>query len=320
MKNFSESRSAGEQAFLPAMRTICEQHLGLGDGENLLLVADPPKRPLAEKMTAAAAALGISARLLAIGPVEKASRAPPEFTVEALAAGHAVLLVTSRSLSHTGQRRVACHEKGVRIASMPGLSSGMLRRLFKPGTPQQIAGRTTALAARLEGAGRIRVRSGRGTDFKLELTGRKIYADTGMYRDPGSFGNLPAGEVCAAPVQGSLEGRAVVDVAFAGLGAVESLDLELERGGLVRARGPDAGRLLSLLEKPELRVAGEFGIGTNPLAQPCAVTLEAEKAVGTVHLGFGDNRSFGGENAAAGHWDAVMLCDSLELDGVEMEL
>ena len=78
--------------------------------------------------------------------------------------------------------------------------------------------------------------------------------------------------------------------------------------------------LLSLLDKPEFRVVGEFGVGTNPLAMPCEVTLEAEKAVGTIHLGFGDNRSFGGENAAAGHWDAVMRCSNLELDGSRLDL
>ena len=320
MKEFSEKVPVAEEALLPAMMTICGEHLGLARGEHLLLVADPPKRRLAGEMTDAARELGFSAGLLRIGPIEKTGCAPPEFTTKALTMCAAALLVTSRSLSHTEQRRAACHEKGVRIASMPGLSPEMLCRLFKPGKPKEVAERTLALAARLEDVCRIRVRNRQGTDFDLELTGRKIYTDTGLYHHPGSFGNLPAGEVCAAPAASTLEGRAVVDVAFAGLGAVQSLILELHQGRLKNARGTDAQRLLSLLDKPEFRVVGEFGIGTNPLARPCEITLEAEKAIGTVHLGFGDNRSFGGDNAAAGHWDAVLRCDSLELDGSRLDL
>ncbi len=302
------------------MRTICREHLGLAPGESLLLVADPPQRRLAGKMAAAANGLGFPARLLEVGPIEKAAQAPPEFTIEALASSEAALLVTSRSLSHTDQRRAACGEKGVRIASMPGLSAEMLCRLFRPGKPKEIAERTLALASRLEGAGLIRVHNQRGTNLRLELTGRKIYTDTGLYHSPGSFGNLPAGEVCVSPVPGTLEGRVVVDVAFAGLGAVGSLVLELEQGRLKRAHGHDAERLLHLLDRPEFRVAGEFGMGTNALARPCAVTLEAEKALGTIHLGFGDSRSFGGENAASGHWDAVLRSDCLEIDGKRLDL
>ena len=320
MNEYYGRKSCGAESYGPAMKTICTEHMNIGPGEKLLLVADPPMQELAENMAGAAREQGFASNLLVTGPIIQAGIAPKEFTTEALAAAEAVLLVTSRSLSHTDQRRAACHEKGVRIASMPGLTEDMLLRLFKPGKPGEIAESTLELASRLEGVNRVRVSDPRGTDFELKLAGREIFTDTGLYHNPGDFGNLPAGEVAAAPVPETLRGRVVVDIAFAGLGAVEPLTLELEAGRLVKARGVDSRRLLDLLKKPECRVAGEFGLGTNPLARPCAVTLEAEKCLGTVHLGFGDNRSFGGENAADGHWDGVFYYKDIELDGVRLEI
>jgi leucyl aminopeptidase (aminopeptidase T) len=319
MEEYSGLKSCGTESLGPAMKTICAEHMNIRPGENLLLVADPPMKELAENMADAAREQGFANGLLVTGPIVQTGRAPGGFTTEALAAADAALLVTSTSLSHTDQRRAACYEKGVRIASMPRLTEDMLLRLFKPGKPREISERTLELASRLEGVSRVRVSDPRGTDFELELTGRKIYSDTGLYHSPGNFGNLPSGEVAAAPVRGTLQGRVVVNVAFAGLGAVEPLTLELEAGRLKKSRGVDSGRLLDLLKEPGCRVAGEFGIGTNPLARPCAITLEAEKCVGTVHLGFGDNRSFGGENAAEGHWDAVFFYQDIELDGARLE-
>ena len=123
-----------------------------------------------------------------------------------------------------------------------------------------------------------------------------------------------------APVEGTARGRVVVDVAFAGVGAVERLELTIENGSLKSASGSRAKRVLALIAGPAARLLAEFGIGTNSMAQPGANTLEAEKAVGTVHFGFGDNRSFGGSNAAAGHWDAVLRCRQIELDGQPLAL
>jgi len=203
---------------------------------------------------------------------------------------------------------------------MPGITGEVICRLFCPGSAGLVSRRTNALAASLEGAGRIELRTEAGTELELSIAGRKIYTDTGLYREPGRFGNLPAGEVSAAPVSFSARGRVVVDLAFAGLGAVDGLILELEKGRIVAAKGPGRGRLLKLLAENRDRVAGEFGIGTNPLARPSSLTLEAEKAVGTVHLGLGDNISFGGENRATGHWDAVLNCRWIKVDGEILDL
>lgn len=298
-----------------AMASICSESLVLRSDETLLIVADTPRETLADGMCRAARGLGYGCETALVGTVHRAGQAPEGFTRELLGRYRAALLVTSRSLSHTDVRRWACREAGSRIASLPALTLDMLGRLFPPGALSALAGRVERAAGRLEGVTGVRVRTPRGTDISFSVLGRKVYRDTGIYDRPGRFGNLPAGEICVAPVEGSAEGVLVVDVAFAGIGRVTGLSLEIVAGRIESACGRGSRRLLQLLREPEHRVLGEFGIGVNPLARPGPITLEAEKAVGTVHFGFGDNRSFGGFNAAGGHWDAVLLCDEIETDG-----
>lgn len=290
--------------------------------ETLLLVADAPMLALACEMRDAARSGGYSCELALLSTVRRAGEPPPEFTRKLLDRDKfgAALLVTSRSLSHTDTRRWACYKAGLRIASMPGLTRDMLARLFQRGAIRKLSEPLERVAAGLEGVSNLRVRSSRNTDISFSIAGRKIYHDNGLYDNPGRFGNLPAGEICLAPVEGSVSGVLVVDVAFAGIGRVNDLRLEIEGSRIMAARGEGSRRLLGLLPMPAERVVGEFGIGVNPLARPGPITLEAEKAMGTVHFGFGDNRSFGGSNAASGHWDAVLLCDEITADGRRISL
>jgi len=309
-----------EKDYEAAVNAICREHLGLAPDESLLVVADPPLVNLAGRIAGLASGLCRSARLLRVGDISRAGLAPAGFTFEALALADCALLVTSKSLSHTDVRRRACREAGRRIASLPGLTENMLLRLFASGRAEDLRRRTERLAAKVQGTREVCLRTPAGTDLELSVAGRRLYLDTGIYRERGSFGNLPAGEVSWAPAAGSARGKIVVDVAFAGIGAVDRLELEIETGAVVSAAGSQSDLVMKILAGPAERVLAEFGIGANPLATPCGITLEAEKAVGTVHFGFGDNRSFGGENAANGHWDAVLRCRGIDLDGKLLSL
>ena len=209
---------------------------------------------------------------------------------------------------------------GVRMASLPQFTEDMLLRLFGKESALKVAECTAKLADQVKGARTVRLKCPAGTEMELSVENRGLFIDSGIYHDPGRFGNLPAGEVAWSPVPGSASGRIVADVAFAGVGAIDGLELIVENGRLAAATGPRADEVLELLCGESERVLGEFGIGSNPLATPCDITLEAEKAIGTVHFGFGDSRSFGGDNAASGHWDCVVRCPELVVDDKDVEL
>ena len=91
----------------------------------------------------------------------------------------------------------------------------------------------------------------------------------------------------------------------------------LADGCAVEADGPVGKWLLDTLDAggSNGRQLAELGIGTNPAATLSGSILEDEKVIGTAHLAFGSNVSFGGVNAASVHIDGVLLEPTIQVDG-----
>jgi len=220
--------------------------------------------------------------------------------------------ISNASISHTVARERA-NEQGRRIASMPGLIPEMLM----PGGPmdadyRQVAADTERLAAMVSATDVARVTSPGGTDLTIACKGREGRADTGLYDQPGKWGNLPAGETYIAPMEGLSEGRLVVEVGWYPE-LKTPMVLEFKQGSVVRITGGDEigdyyRELLGLGtdEHVSRRNMAELGIGTNPNAKSVASLLEAEKIKGTIHIGLGDSTHMGGANAADFHTDFVV--------------
>jgi leucyl aminopeptidase (aminopeptidase T) len=166
------------------------------------------------------------------------------------------------------------------------MSSGRARR----------SGRT--VADELTAATACRVTGPSGIDVRLSFAGRTAIRDDGDLREPGAFGNLPAGEAYIAPLEGDATGTIVFDGSLSGWGLLEEpLAVTLEHGRAARAvGGAAASRLLETLHRggPNGRNLAELGIGTNPGATISGNILEDEKAAGSVHFAFGTNTSMGG--------------------------
>jgi len=65
-------------------------------------------------------------------------------------------------------------------------------------------------------------------------------------------------------------------------------------------------------------VLAEFGIGTNPQLRLCGDLLEDEKVKGTIHLAFGNNCGFGGDNDVPVHIDGLVLAPDVIVDRAEL--
>lgn len=245
---------------------------------------------------------------------------PPEAAYELLKYD-VILAMTTRSLSHTNARKAAT-DKGARLASMPGL----LPEMLSPSGPlaadyAAIKEESERLASLLTAARSARILTEKGTDLSLSLEGRAGEADTGLYLNPGEWGNLPGGEAYIAPIEGSTQGKLVVPAGW-GSSLTEDLVLVFEEGYVVECQGGGlAGeRLRDLLDlkDPKLkhrRNCAELGIGTNPQARRTDIVLEAEKIKGTVHVAIGDNAHIGGNTESDLHTDFVIPDPTLILDG-----
>jgi leucyl aminopeptidase (aminopeptidase T) len=65
----------------------------------------------------------------------------------------------------------------------------------------------------------------------------------------------------------------------------------------------------------EAFAVAELGIGTNDAARATGLVLEDEKILGSIHVAFGDNHTFGGTIRVSSHVDRVVLRPSVAVDG-----
>jgi leucyl aminopeptidase (aminopeptidase T) len=203
------------------------------------------------------------------------------------------------------------------VASLPGVTEEMLARLMSADMGE-VRRRGHHLARALSNAAEARVTCPNGSDLRLGLEGRQAIPDTGELGSRGVFGNLPCGEGFIAPVEGTGEGRLVVDGSIAGIGAVaETVTLTVEAGHLVDATGPEGARLLNLLtvHGPDATHVAELGIGTNEEALLTGNILEDEKILGSAHVAFGASAAIGGNIQVPVHLDCVVMRPTVEIDG-----
>ena len=220
-----------------------------------------------------------------------------------------IVAVTHYSTSHTSFRKLLTQTCGVRYASMPMFEREMFFGAMDVDW-EDLADSTNVLARALEGADHCEISSTNGTRLVLGVSGRPFMPDDGMLNQRGKFGNLPAGEVFVAPVEGTAEGILVLE--WGSQAKLKSpLTVTIEEGRVVSVDGDETDevnwleRLLSA--HPDNTNIAELGIGTNQAARRPDNVLESEKILGTVHVAFGDNHTFGGVVKAPLHQDFVLF-------------
>ncbi|WP_457600083.1 aminopeptidase [Hydrogenivirga sp.] len=220
------------------------------------------------------------------------------------------------STTHTFYRKVLTEVFGARYASMPLFDPTMFLTSMDVDWGY-VANLSRDIAEMLTEAEWAHVKSDYGTDLEFSIKGRSGIADTGLFHNPGEFGNLPAGEAFTAPVETEAYGRLVI---------LYAPDRELERpitlkfidGGVEGIEGFEDYRYFieDVFKKmPEARFIAEFGVGTNPKASRPDNLLEAEKILGTVHIAIGDNHTFGGLNKVGFHTDYVVFKPTVLIGG-----
>lgn len=289
-------------------------------GENVVVLIDEPQRIIGQAFWETARELGAEAILCEMLPRETNGEEPPRAVAGLLAACDVFIIPTSRSLSHTDARRKAC-AKGARGATLPGITQEAMARSLKADY-KGIEARTKKLSPLVSAASEARVTTALGTDITMSLEGRACHEDHGIVRSPGEFTNLPAGEAYLAPLEGTAQGKIVVDGSAAGVGLVKNPITLIVEGGYATeiTGGAEAEKLKEITAKfgKDGRNIAELGIGTNDRAILTGLVLEDEKVMGTVHIAIGDNASMGGKVSVQSHLDLVIKGPTLYLDGKEI--
>lgn len=303
-----------------ASEVAVRQCLAVRPGETVLVVTDPGCEKVGRALWLAASGAGAEALFLLMKPRRVHGEEPPLAVAEAMKRASVCFAATTYSLTHTAARRDAT-SAGTRVASLPGITEEVMARAVLADC-ESLAVLTERIARILDRARTVRMLTALGTDLSMNVAGRQAVRDTGRYTTPGAFGNLPAGEACVAPIEGSVSGRVVVDGSVAGVGRVDApVTLEIAGGKVASISGGTAAeRVRMMLESVggDARVVGEFGIGTNASAQVSGHTLEDEKVLGTAHVALGANASLGGTIQVGCHIDLVVLEPDVWVDDVQI--
>ena len=279
----------------------------------MLVIADPGRERLGHALLDAARALGADGALTILPPDPRRGFEPPRSVAAAFSACDVFLAPCEPSLSHTTARKAAS-EKGIRGATLPGVTEEMLARLMSADF-DAMAQRCAAVAQVLTDADEAHLTCPLGTDFRLDLRGRSGIPDDGDLTAPGAFGNLPCGEGFISPAGG--EGTIIAQTEpLTGLQA-EPLRVEVRDGALAEATNPT---FLAALDAhaPKGRNLAELGVGTNDQATLTGNVLEDEKILGTAHVAFGASAGIGGNVTVPVHLDIVVTDASLTIGGTQV--
>ena len=246
--------------------------------------------------------------------------APPRNLHAAMTNSDEIIIVTNleweNRFAHVAAVKESC-ANNAKIASVePGMGEWGL-------TLEQIEAATQrardAMAA-LEGATKVRMTSGKGTDVTITIEGRPALEITPVKKRGQMMGPLPLwAEVAFAAVEDQTEGTVVVDGVMLGIGLPGQVENEItwtvEGGKAVAIEGgEEAEKLRKVIDGVEnSTVIGEFAFGVSDIA-PFGTPSEKGR-VGTAHLALGDNHNAypGGQNVCTLHLDGVILDASLEI-------
>lgn len=290
-----------------------ETCMGVKKGEEVLIISDTTRDKIADALFQACLDLEAEPIIARMQPRTKHGEEPPDALASMMLEADVILAPTEYSLTHTKARWDAT-KAGVRIATMPGITEGMMDSGAMLADFDEIRRRMRRVYRRMRGGRTVNIESELGTELTLNIKGRDwITEDVGICHRKGEFTNLPAGEIFIAPREGSSEGKLVIDGMFHSA-VDEPVKVTIKEGYATRIMGAtDAVKEMNKGGR-EGRNLAKLGMGLNDKARTIGNMLEDEKALGTIHIAFGDNSSYGGKVRCGILVDAVIKNPTLVVD------
>jgi len=304
-----------------AAKNTLENVLEAVTGESIVIVCDEEKTDVGEAFAEGALKLGLWTRLISLKSGTEIRKETPPHLLEVLTNQKPDIYINLMRGPHeeTPFRiniiKLETRDRLSRLGHCPGVTIDMLTEgalALRSEEHRKMQGFASKLMHIFEGTEKIELRSHSGTNLILSTEERTFFTDTKFDWKARNWMNLPTGEVIAAPVENSLSGRLVCDVAIGGIGLLKTpLEIVAKDGKAEKVASKDKtvlkGAKEALATDEWSDVVGEFALGINPKARLVQEFLEAEKVLGTVHIAFGDNLDMPrGKNPSKNHMDFLM--------------
>ncbi len=291
------------------------------NGESIIIVCDDEKASVGKAFGEGALALGLWTKLLNLETSNEARKEVPAYILEVLSARKPDLYINLlRGVGGETPFRIKLihletRDKKSRLGHCPGVNIDMLSKgalALTSNEHEQMQNFARNLINRLKETTRVEVKSPSGTNLSFKTEDRPFFTDTIIDWKEMKWMNLPTGEVIVAPIEDSLQGTLVCDMAIGGMGPLKKpLKLQIKDGVVTEAYSDDEETLTKVKNSLALdewaKVVGEFAFGINPKARFIDEFLESEKIVGTTHVAFGNNTDMpGGKNPSSSHMDLLI--------------
>lgn len=308
-----------ELMMLKGAKTLVDVCTKVRPGENVLVVADMTKTSIAKAISAVAIDRGAESIIMVMKPRGRAGQEPPQPVAEAMKAADVVFVPVSYSITHTHAVKNAA-AAGARLIVMTDFTEEMMVHGGLEADFEKLKPTCLSVAEKFGEGNHIRLTSPGGTDLTMEITGRRGNA---LYCivEPGQFSTVPTVEANVSPVEGTANGKIVVDasIPYLGIGVIyEPITVEVKDGFITHIEG---GRQAEVLKKdlasqndPNAYNIAEIGTGLNPKCRMCGLMLEDEGVVSTCHIGIGTSITLGGVIKAPIHYDLLMWAPRIEVD------
>jgi len=290
-------------------------------GESIVIVCDDEKKEIGKAFADGALALNLWTRLMTLKTSEKTRIEISPNLLEVVTRNKPDIFINlMRDTREETPFRIKIigaetRDHKSRLGHCPGITLSMLTEGALALTLQEhrnMQSFASKLMQTLAKAVKVKITNPAGTNLSLSVEKREFFTDTRMDWESMRWMNLPTGEVIVAPIENSLNGKLVCDMAIGGIGPLKNpLEIHAKNGKSEKITCNDKNvlrRVEDTLTSDEWsNIVGEFAFGINPKARFTQEFLEAEKIVGTIHIAFGKNIDMpGGKNASRNHMDMLV--------------
>ncbi len=304
-----------------AAKNALENVLEAVTGESIFIVCDDEKLEVGKAFADGALALGLWTRITVLKTTKKPRTEVPARLLEVFTRQKPDLYVNlMRGIREETPFRIQIikmetRDHRSRLGHCPGVTIDMLTEGALALTPQEhkiMQTHAERLIRALKGTKEVQIRNSVGTNLTLNTEKREFFTDTKLDWKSMKWMNLPTGEVIVAPVEDSLKGKLVCDMAIGGIGKLKTpVEVVARNGKAEEVVSKDKNTLRKVKDTFETDdwsdIVGEFAFGINPKARLVNEFLEAEKVLGTVHVAFGANTDMpGGKNPSKNHIDLLI--------------
>ncbi|HWG04260.1 MAG TPA: hypothetical protein VG271_04530 [Beijerinckiaceae bacterium] len=314
--------------------------VNISKGTKVLVVTDTAHDPRVWQIVMSTLSeIGADAFLALFDPRPADYYDPPAAVCEAMTKVDVNILLASTGMLHCPANHHAM-ATGVGCICMDG---GMTLEMFQSGAvtedQKQMATRLHYVGKNVFGkdAKMCRVTSKYGCDLTYSVENRifigRLPDDSYMPYKISDFGRnkevpfirflYPNGEFNIPPVEGTANGKLVIDLCMHQLGRLKDpIEITIKDGRITNiAGGADAYTLRNYLEKYGDENAyicpAEASVGINSKALIRGVQREDKNILGSMHFGLGTNVDVGGTLHSNIHMDGVILEPTLYVDGVK---